>query len=929
MNYISLLTQGEIEILCNLVSGKRFKALFQKKSKEFSKIKPGFRPNGISEKDAVSLGIKYIDKPFISSFVNTTVEIWLKEIEEFYTNLASNGRNGDEALAETLSGSWFSANLSLYFKLIGKDIDEAYLAKLREHMADIAALAGENKLKEHTPQSEAACKAEDFRKQLNIYENQIQSLKDANASMEQELAAAQASVHDLLQDKQKMEAELADFRARIQYDDTEKVPATIESHDFDYISLCEVLEPDYKGQVRLNRLADIRKNGTIEAFYEDENMPNYFGNRTKIFSKDGPNESGTIGVWSWKSTPSNNDLSRDYVTSEFNSAIEPIEIIVIQECKTDKELIEKIKAGVDVEITSRRVVFAAYLSKGQYVGVLCRYSDLEQAGRLTKLNKKVISLPKYDISGRDITNLSNGKTYYRSISIGIPSEIVNVKDPMDIVKTVILARNSWQLFKQQGKTRSEWKNMRDFLDGLDTTLILDDIVSSANCSHSEATKMLSDFIEYAQSYIDGTSIEDKILSAAIASNPELMKRCKSLIMDEWITENKASVDEANAQLDGLQREIKEVQGCIEKQKAEAEKELAAVKEKHDGLSAELQTLSEGISEKEKLAADVEVAVAQRIRQAQNNAADFIATLAFAPKATLDVPENIAASGELATKTHIEDMERYVSGTELNPDNLEIASTWLEMLNTISGELVEAGVTSKLSLPLAAYMYAAYITKSPLLMVGPNADAVVDAFSGAVCGRMAGTLDCTENYSTQSVKACYASEDRIVKIVNPFSSNWIGRIPDIVSKGDKFYIAVYPYSEDLQIEPKSLYSYMLPLLTELFIENEPTGRILGGCSTKYYKEFPLAKTTRSYIKILTKMRTSVLVRSKIQMLLSNMHSMLNDQDHDYDVIFALLPYAYATMQTSLILDAVQDGEKRAISISKSLSELINALYGENE
>ncbi len=908
MNYISLLTQDEIAILCNIISGKNFRKLFQKNSKDFAMIKPGFRPNSISEKDAVALGIKYIEKPFICSFVNASVENLLEEVDELYANMRLQGRDEDEAMARTLSESAFSNNLSLYFKLIKKGDDERNIAKLRKYMADKATPVSDE---EPCNDSESVNLREQLKiseEQLNVCKNQLQSLKEANASMEQELAG---------------------FRVRIQYDDTEEVPAIIESHDFDYISLCEVSEPDYTGQVWLNRLADIRKNGTIEVFYEDENMPKYFGNRSRIFFKDGPNEAGTIGVWNWKSTPNNNDSSRDYVTSEFNSTIEPIEIIVIQECKTDRELIEKIKAGVDAEITSRRVVFAAYLSKAQYVGVLCRYSDLEQVGRLTKLNKKVISLPKYDISGRDITLLSNGKKYYRSISIGIPSEVVNVKDPMDIVKTVILARNSWQMLKQQGKTRGEWKNIRDFLDGLDTTNILDDIVTSANCSHPEAIKMLNDFIEYAQNYIDGTSIEDKILSAVIVSNPELMKRCKSLIMDEWIAENKASVDEANAQLDGLQREIKEVQGFIEKQKTEAEKELAAVKEKHDRLNAELQTLSEGISEKEKLAEDVEAAVAQRIHQAQNNAADFIATLAFAPKSTLDVPENIGALSNLEVKTHTEDTGRYVSGIELNSDDLEIASTWMDMLSTISSELIEAGVASKLSLPLAAYMYAAYITKSPLLMVGPNANAIADAFSGAVFGKLAGTLECTENYNSRSVEDCHSSEDLVVKIVNAFSPNWIGRLPDITSKEDKFYIAVHPYSEDLQIEPKSLYSYMLPLFTELFVEKTPTDYILGGCCGRNYKEFNSVTLSKCHNKILTEMHTSLMVRTRIQTLLSYMHSMLNDQNPDYDVIFALLPYAYATMQTPLILDAVQDGDKKMISISKSLSESINALYGENE
>lgn len=936
MNYISLLTQDEIAILCNLISGKRFKVLFQKQSKEFSKIKPGFRPNGISEKEAVSLGIKYIDKPFISSFVNATVEKWLKEIDEFHSNLVSNDRGEDEALAETLSDSYFSANISLYFKLIGKDVADVYLAKLREHMEDIVALADRNKQKEQTSRSDTTCDAEAFFKQLkestekiSIYEDQLQSLKEEKASVEQDLAEAQAKIQELQTGQEKMKAELIDFRTRIQYDDTEEVPTTIESHDFDYISLCEVSEPDYTGQIWLNRLADIGKNGTIEVFYEDENMPKYFGNRSRIFFKDGPNESGTIGVWNWKSVPNNNDPSRDFVTSEFNSVIEPIEIIVIQECKSDKELIEKIKAGVDVEITSHRIIFVAYLSKAQYVGILCRYSDLEQTGKQTKLNKKVISLPKYDISGRDITHLSNGKIYYRSISIGIPSEIVNVKDPMDIVKTVILTRNSWQLFKQQGKTRGEWKNIRDFLDGLDTTSIIDDIVFSANCSHSEATKMLNGFIEYAQNYIDGTSIEDKILSAVIASNPELMKRCKSLIRDEWFAENQEAVNEANSELVGLQRDIEQAKKQQDKEHSEAQEKLAAIRQEYEKLASTLQALDADISAKEQLAADVEVAVKQRIRQAQNNAADFIANFAFVPQTAITVSEMSAMPNLPEMKTTVAENMCYVRGADLKPDDLEEVSTWKEVLDTIASELIEAGIASRFSLPFAAYMYAAYINKSPLLMVGPNANAIVDAFSAAISGKMAGTLECTGNYNAQSVKACYSSEDCVVKIVNPFNIDWISRIPDIVSNEDKFFVAVHPYAEDIQIEPKSLYGYMLPVLTESFIEKSPTGLILGSHCTEKYKDFLPIKASKSHNKLLTEMHVSLLAKNKIQVLLNNMHTMLNDQNLDYDVIFALVPYAYATMQTALILSAVQDGEKKRISISKNLLELLNELYGENE
>lgn len=73
-----------------------------------------------------------------------------------------------------------------------------------------------------------------------------------------------------------------------------------------------------------------------------------------------------------------------------------------------------------------------------------------------------------------------------------------------------------------------------------------------------------------------------------------------------------------------------------------------------------------------------------------------------------------------------------------------------------------------------------------------------------------------------------------------------------------------------------------------------------------------------------MHTSLLIRTRMQNILSNMHDMLQDNNADYDVI-----YAYATMQASLILDAIQDEDNKKLSVSKDILELIEELYGENE
>lgn len=42
---------------------------------------------------------------------------------------------------------------------------------------------------------------------------------------------------------------------------------------------------------------------------------------------------------------------------------------------------------------------------------------------------------------------------------------------------------------------------------------------------------------------------------------------------------------------------------------------------------------------------------------------------------------------------------------------------------------------------------------------------------------------------------------------------MNRLPEILSNKDIFYIATHPYAEDIQVEPKSLYGFILPLFTE--------------------------------------------------------------------------------------------------------------------
>lgn len=968
---INSLDIDDLEALCKIITGKGFKTLFKQKPQEFAKIKGGFRPKSLSETEALNIAIRNINRPFIYSFVRKFLYRNLETIQksiEYYQYL---DMDKGLAIAKALSRSVFSENAKLYFKLINEDYSDTLLNEVQDYLEKKDTYIDNDDYEEaerNAQKNDEAKKVQltDIEQGINhqndsyeydmlknrlsecqekmreaeiLHNSELNDLRAERDRLQKELQDSQREYQSLKREYNEAEVELIDLRSRAQYEDTEEDVEVDQDNEtqYDFISLCEADYVDEQGHYSAIRLADIVK-GRLEAFHVNEEQPKIYENRCKIFYKDGPTERGEVGIWKWSAVQNKVDPSRDYVLSAFDSGSNPTEIIIINDCNTEEELLEMIKNGVEAEINTRKVLFSFCRSKNQYTGFLCKSRDIEIKGKLCKISKRVISLPRYDFFGKDLIHLSNGKQYHQCLKIGMPSQIVNIKNPLDIVRTIILSRSSWSIFKEKGKTRSEWKNITDLLERMDNQSIIDSIVSEAHCSKKEAQKMLNDFIENAYDYVGGTTIEDKIIAAVVSVNTELMDRCKALIMDDWRRENQTAIDAANEELKNLKDQIEytkadfnktysDNQKRIQIQKEEAKASLEEIKGEHDYLQSELQVLTEEIESKEKLASDVENAVRRRIQQAQSDVAEFIASLSFVPQMTIEKTKSNGQHQEQVVKVSKSDDTTtcYTAGKNLNPEDLEENKTWNDSINTTAAELQEAGVIDKYALPFAAYLYSAYLNKSPLLMLGPNANAIVDAFSASIFGKTAGVLDCNEKYSGIDFDRCLYSEDSVVKIVNPFSNDWISRIPDIVSNEEKFFVAVYPFKEDIQIEPKSLYSYMLPVFTELVVDKPAAGQVFGGKLSDNYKEFKKQSYKKGPEKAISAIHTSLLVRTRIEHILYDMHSMLGDQNADYDMLFSLVPYSFATMQMPAMMEAVKSGNE----VSKETVTLINGLFGENE
>mgnify|MGYP000670107308 CR=1 FL=1 len=920
MNYIGLLTKEEKSTLCEIITGKEFKELFKRNEQEFAKVQKGFRAKSLTEQHALSIAITNIDKPFIATWVNMRVEHWLKEIEENIAKLEGEGLSHGAALATTMLDSFFVNNVELYFKLTGAPLDTDACSNLYERMEDIKSerarnVETSNRIRSMEEENQRLSnQVEESQHSINAIkaecEKKIQEIEQDKNQLASLLAEAQAKISELQTAPSAFASDDADYLAR--FDDTDASILPSDNAD-EIVSLCSVVS-DYNGQKWLIRYADLNNNGHYYIFHRNEDIPPYFTNRDKIFYKDGPSKDGFYGIWTWSAVPNENDPSKDYILSRYNTEIDAIELVTFTQAASLDELVSLLKEGINYQPHSRRVMFSIYTSNGQYTGILCTAKEFNTVNEKTNISEDCIVVPVYEFTGADVIHLDNGLSFYGNAFAGLPSKLYHLKSPLDIVKNIVFSSLSWNAYKTRAVTRAEYRTFKDFIGAIPVDDITRKIGTACHCSIPAAKELLDEFLNIVWKYVDGDSLEDEIIHSAISANVELQEKAKSLIRKEWETENESLLSEAQEKLDSLHAELKS-----------ATEDLSRAQESLNKTKAEDERLAGIIAEKERLAADVEKAVAVRIQKARGNAADFIASMAFV--SGQQMPVGCAESPAKIEVSSKSDMDTYRICPEYdNLDDLEVHHSWTDVVNTSVFELAEAGVAEQYRSGLAAFLCAAYIKNQPLLLVGPNAIDIIQAFSAAVTAHKHGVLCCEGGYAHQAVEKIGANGESIVIINNFLASGWINRLPEILYKKDVFYVFTHPYAEDIQVEPKSLYGFMLPMFTEFLVDKKATGKYYGGYFSDDFKSYSPEKGTHKELSVLSKFALSSLVRSKISSVAATMHGIYPHATADDDFLFCVFPIAYASMAVNELTEVIADSQK-GIAISASLKRDLQYVLGE--
>ena len=381
---------------------------------------------------------------------------------------------------------------------------------------------------------------------------------------------------------------------------------------------------------------------------------------------------------------------------------------------------------------------------------------------------------------------------------------------------------------------------------------------------------------------------DDVFTSVIQNCSTLQEKFKTIVAKQWQEDNEQIISDSNQQLEKLHLEIdNELKNCLD-----LENEIEIKKK-------ELEEISNKIKQREDFASEVENNIAKRIEIARKNVADFICEMAFVNPNL----EKVQSSKNLF----------YRAGKIIGDNDVEEIEDIQNLIYTLETEIGAEGIQNENLSSFAAYLIASYTNKVSLLLAGSNALDIANAFSVCLTGKTAAIFDCATINSFGDFDIILNSNDEVIALLNPFAPNFIAYLPELVHMENKFIFEIYPFIEDLKIEPRSFYNYFLPVFTELIIDR-PHSR---NFSIRYKISDTLKQTLNQEYN---PDKIPISADKRIKKLVKDMKTFLS-KDNFTATLFADFPLAYVYGKEKEFIDNFKGEEK--------ILERIREFLGDNE
>ena len=684
--------------------------------------------------------------------------------------------------------------------------------------------------------------------------------------------------------------------------------------EMDHISVFKVYYSEDHEQIRLLRVADVKDDGEIIQPQIVSHQPKNFDNREKFNRQNGPDQIGYFGIWQWYTTHNQNDFERDYYKLKYEPDYEPIRVFRTPSDKqkmNQNAAIDLIKKGIKGDqLFNRLLYWPVDLSKPNGKCKALYYPKTAQLlqGEVIKLNPEIIKLPIYDLNFDDFLLVDETARIYNHAEMpNATSGYVFVKDRNEIIRDIFVAKTTWQTAKFNGYTRATFQSIKNYLENCLPETFLEEIQQKLDCNESDAKSYYNTFMQKANSYVDGKTFDDDTLISLIDRNKSLNNKVNSIAEKHWIETHSDMIERFNTEMENAKKEIKDAIN-------EKNRIVAELNQK----KGELKDAESNIDQVHALATEVETEMQNRINHAKDHMADFISNTIFL-KSMIPSSSQIAVTGapaQMVTAT----VSAFKPGYQIDSDPDE-NSDWKDELSTIENELQAVGVAQEFAAGMAALLYSCFLHHFPVLLAGPVAKQIADAFSVSLNCCMPAVIDCSEGISSRDFENI---NDNVVVIKNAFLPACRDIILGEIREHDNFFILTTPVSDELIIEPVGILNYVYPVMTEFYLTSKFPEKLIGGIRREQFRVFKnVEKTQFRYESVLQEMHLSGYSTSIIKELVHYAKAMNQKLKNRFDYQFCLVPLAIMRNEKDIVLEKLRDDQ----NLSVKEKELIETWLGE--
>ena len=595
-------------------------------------------------------------------------------------------------------------------------------------------------------------------------------------------------------------------------------------------SICRIImRPDGRKPLRL---ADIANDGRITKFISSIEAPRKFANRDLLFHRNDDIELDEYRVFEWEVEPNKDDETKDYVTTQLQKKIKPVQIIILNllSLRTVLSMLRENIAFYE-EIKFEKILIVIRKTVGVYEGIYIEKNDLEKVSEgMYRLKKSIISVPIYKIHDNDMLYLDHDVCIYNNIVLKSATDKILTKQTVEIVRDELINHYSWNVVKQRndGTTRDAWKQLRELLNSYCTNDFYQQVAEMCNYSVEEAKEDAKKIINNFEEYIEARDVGSQMLYSLVCRNDNLKKECMTMLQDEWSNNNVVNIDKVAGQV----RELEEEKKRYEKEIYQLKSEYNDLKNIFDDLHAQtIQANKEIAATKEKLmtkAKETSVRMNSNEISSINSMNDILASL----KNSLYQENNNAPVTFYSKNLAFEYKE---------------CNSWSTQLKLLGKNLKQVGVKSEYRSEMARILFSAYVHNLALLIAGPYGEDIARICSLVFNNVDVGILECKGEFNEATIQEMLASQHQVIVIKNAFLAQWENRILELLQERNKFYIIINPIMEDIYIEPNSIFNYMTPIITDLLLDDFSTNKYIGCKQADNFKYYDTQEQSNDYIQ----------------------------------------------------------------------------------